>query len=76
MRANRLRFSSAVPQWQVSIALCSWQRRFAVAKAGERSDVGRKTGGIRRISVKRIDQSFGIVGGGDEIVHDAPSQQG
>ena len=38
VQANRARFSSGALQWQVLIALCLRQRRFAVAKAGKRRD--------------------------------------
>jgi len=51
VQANWARFSSGALQWEVSIALCPQSRRFAVAKAGERRDVGRKTAGIWRIPV-------------------------
>jgi hypothetical protein len=42
----------------------------------EVSSLSQRGAGGAEMAVKRIDQSFGIVGGGDEIVHDAPSQQG
>jgi N-methylhydantoinase A/oxoprolinase/acetone carboxylase beta subunit len=51
VQANRACFSSGALQWEVSIALGRRRRRFAVAKAGERRDAGRKTNGIRRIPV-------------------------
>src|SRR4051794_24124867 len=53
-QANRAHFSSGALQWQVSIALCRRGRRLAVAKAGERHDADRKTGGSRRIPVKAM----------------------
>src|SRR4051794_35519821 len=41
------RFSIGALQPEASIALCPRQQRFAVADAGEKLDIGRKTAGIR-----------------------------
>src|SRR3954471_13653350 len=61
-QANRAHFSSGALQWQVSIALCRRGRRFAVAKAGERHDADRKTGGIRRIPASNCQFSSTLRG--------------
>jgi hypothetical protein len=42
IEANRARFSIGALQPEASIALCLRRRRFAVARAGERREAGRK----------------------------------
>src|SRR5690242_4042156 len=60
VQTNRARFSSGALQWQVLIALCPQQRRFAVAKAGERRDASRKTAGIRWIPDQKAFTGYNL----------------
>ncbi|MFL6464073.1 MAG: hypothetical protein ACJ73N_06655, partial [Bryobacteraceae bacterium] len=55
-KVARLRI--AVLQPEASTALCSRQRRFAVAKAGEKRDAGRKTANMANAGFNRLATRF------------------